>query len=357
MLTYKKTTKKNNQVSPKISPKKKKKSIKIFDLSKSYPQFKKYSLQGNLKLFKKDFGTDFKIKFNKKIIDVKLESKKLPNQTRFYRMIFDIPYRTSVLTPFIIDFIDLHSGDAQNNSYIKNIQKTEKLSGSEMVRLCLKINEILRVQKVYLRDGSQTLCTKDNKYFDLQFIKLLQKQKSFYMKFGFDFDISDRDWVYYRLKNKKSFYLEFNKTIEEIKKIKTAVLIEECQDILNLLNQAVIENNIRKLQMYSLNEKSPGYEQLFLKNTFENVNNFYYYRMETLKILTNYKHMKEFYKLLIDLHIHHCDDYNTLIENIVDWNIYKIKYGKKTITRDYLHSFLTFSRIINSHEMIYQFYE
>ena len=87
--------------------------------------------------------------------------------------------------------------------------------------------------------------------------------------------------------------------------------------------------------MYSLNEKSPGYEQLFLKNTFENVNNFYYYRMETLKILTNYKHMKEFYKLLIDLHIHHCDDYNTLIENIVNWDIYKIKYGKKTITRDY----------------------
>ena len=128
-------------------------------MSKTYPQFKKDSLQGNLKLFKKDFGTDFKIKFNKKIIDVKLESKKLPNQTRFYRMIYDIPYRTSVLTPFIIDFIDLHSGDAQNNSYIKNIQKTDKLSGTEMVRLCLRINEILGAQKVYLRDGSQTLCT------------------------------------------------------------------------------------------------------------------------------------------------------------------------------------------------------
>ena len=44
-------------------------------------------------------------------------------------------------------------------------------------------------------------------------------------------------------------------------------------------------------------------------------------------------------------------------KNIVNWDIYKIKYGKKTITRDYLHSFLTFSRIIDSHEMIYQFYE
>ena len=39
-----------------------------------------------------------------KIIDAKLELKKLSNQTRFYRMSYDIPHRTNELTPFIIDF-------------------------------------------------------------------------------------------------------------------------------------------------------------------------------------------------------------------------------------------------------------
>lgn len=356
MLTPKKITKKINQVMTKSSSKKKRKSTKIFDLSKSYPQFKKYSLQDNLKLFKKDFGTDFKIRYNKKIIDAKLELKKLSNQTRFYRMSYDIPHRTNELTPFIIDFIDIYSGDKNNKSYINNIHKTNKLSGSEIVKICLEINRILGVQQVYLTDVSHILCNMDNRYFNLQFIKLLENKKSFYMKFGFDFDISNRDYLYHRFKDKKSFYLDFNKTIDKIKKIKISDLILECQEILNLLNQVVIENNKRELQITSLIDKTPEYEEIFKKNTFDNINDYYYYRMETLKKLNKYKHRKDFYKLLIYLQNHHCEDYNILKENIADWNIYRIKYGKKTITRDYLPSFLNFSRIINTHNMSYQFY-
>lgn len=38
----------------------------IFDLSKSYPQFKKNQLQNNIKLFIKDFGNKFTLKYNNK---------------------------------------------------------------------------------------------------------------------------------------------------------------------------------------------------------------------------------------------------------------------------------------------------
>ena len=104
-------------------------NIRMFDLSKNY-NFPKNDLQNNLILFEKKFGEIFKLKYNGHIIYVKLIKTRLPNNTRFYRMIYDIPHRTTHLTPFIIDFIDILTGTTNNNSYISNIHKTNLLSGS-----------------------------------------------------------------------------------------------------------------------------------------------------------------------------------------------------------------------------------
>lgn len=81
--------------------------------------------------------------YNNIIIDVVFDKAKLPTYKYFYRITFDIPKRTTVLVPFIIDFIDPISGDTNNNTSIVSIQKTDKISGSNMIKICLNINQIL----------------------------------------------------------------------------------------------------------------------------------------------------------------------------------------------------------------------
>jgi hypothetical protein len=46
---------------------------KIFDLNKTYPEYKKSELQKNLINFKKKYGKKFKIKYNNIVIDVVFE--------------------------------------------------------------------------------------------------------------------------------------------------------------------------------------------------------------------------------------------------------------------------------------------
>ena len=64
-------------------------------------------LQQNIREFEKEYGNNFKIKYKDNIINVNLGKAKLPNDTEFYRMTYDIPHRITELTPFIIDFIDM----------------------------------------------------------------------------------------------------------------------------------------------------------------------------------------------------------------------------------------------------------
>ena len=52
----------------------------------------------------------------------------------------------------------------------------------------------------------ETKITYEGKDFDLSFFKLLEKGKTFYMKFGFDFElVNDEQWIYTAFTNKKIF--------------------------------------------------------------------------------------------------------------------------------------------------------
>ena len=124
-------------------------NIKIFDLNKKY-EYKKGELQKNLKTFEKEYGSEFKVKYENILIDVNFIKAILPTGVKFYRMYYDIPKRTTKFKPFLIDFIDVVKAKKNNNTYISNIQRTNKISGTQLVKICLKINEILGAEKTLL---------------------------------------------------------------------------------------------------------------------------------------------------------------------------------------------------------------
>ena len=62
-----------------------------------------------------------------------------------------------------------------------------------MVKIVMAIKKILNVKKTYIHDGTQIKCGTFK--YDLSHMKLLEKNKTFYMNFGFKFIISHHDHI------------------------------------------------------------------------------------------------------------------------------------------------------------------
>ena len=95
------------------------KELKIFDLSGEH-DFVSGDVEENLKKLEKAFGKRFIIKSSKLDIEVSVDlyKIKLPSDLEIYRMKYDIPDRSTYLSPFIIDFFDITKSELNNNSYI-----------------------------------------------------------------------------------------------------------------------------------------------------------------------------------------------------------------------------------------------
>ena len=105
-----------------------KKELKIFDLSGEH-DFVSGDVEENLKKLEKEFGKRFIIKSTKLDVEVEVDlyKIKLLSDLEIYRMKYDIPDRSTYLSPFIIDFFDITKSELNNNSYIYDIKKTYKI--------------------------------------------------------------------------------------------------------------------------------------------------------------------------------------------------------------------------------------
>ena len=78
------------------------------------------------------------------------------------------------------------------NVYINNISKSEKYSGSNIVKFVIDfLSSFKQVKKAYLKDGSQVSCKNSDDRIDLSMYKLLTSYNGFYHKLGFRLVIVD----------------------------------------------------------------------------------------------------------------------------------------------------------------------
>jgi len=293
----------------------------------------------------KKYGKKFIIKYNKLKVPVILTKITiLANNKTFYTLYYDIPYKTHSLYPFKIDFIDKQTLETKNISYIANIHKTDEISGSQMVLLVLEINKILNVTKTTLGDGTTIKC--GDKEYDLSYLKLIEKGITFYMKFGFDFEITNCQWMYARYNNKKELMIKLKDILKKIRNIKINDIINEYETLLDIINLVIIEQNDKKLDIVIRDTdliKQIEYENVYHKENPENSDSLIKMFKESndvLKILYN-TDQKYLYLLLIELFNDKdkCSLYGILQENIIDNYKYKITYGKKQIIREYVSWF------------------
>lgn len=328
--------------------------LKVFDLSEDH-EFRKGELEKNLKKLEKEYGGKFIIKSAKSNLEVEVSfyKIKLPSDLEIYRMKYDIPNRTTYLTPFIIDFFDPTKSEINSNSYIYDIQKTDKITGTQMVKLCLEINEVLGVNKVFLFDGATIKCGK--KDLNLSFIKLLEYGKTFYMKLGFDFEITDHLSPYYRFKSKTKFKKEFDKLLENIKLIETIDIIKEYEKTLDTINLMIKENYKEDFKIYYDNSYPVELETYLEPNPKDSIQEIFEECNEVLEILNENKDNKYLYEILIDLFKTNCEDYYTLYTYIISNQRKKLTYGEIEISRPYINDFNFFIEYIHKFYYSYTF--
>ena len=320
--------------------------MKTFDLKKKY-NFTD-NVQKNILIIKKLFGTKFKIKSNKLVVNVKLIKNKLKtNQIEYYTLIYDQPKRIHDLLPFTIIFYDIKEFQKNNITYIGNIHKTNKISGSKMVLFVLEIQRKLNVVKTYLHDGATIKCNGIS--MNLSKFKMIEKFKTFYMKFGFEISIKS-DWTM-SYKNKKEQQTFLIKLINNIKKIKINNLINDFNQIINILSTVIKNNDYKNFKIQHISDfisKNNIYNYYYQHDPEEDISKIFNDCFQILKILNKTK-QKYLYKYLIELFNDKkkCLDYLT-ITNYFEQNKFNIiSYKKKVIKRNYISLFKLLNAFIH----------
>ncbi len=195
--------------------------VKYFSLNRPPIKFEEGKLQENLKLLHRKMREKFTLLYQDRS-EKKSKVIKMPvvlfwdKKLKYYILKYDRLYTDDELMPLVITFNDRDTYKNNNNAYISNIHKTEKISGSEMVTMAIKLIFILGAEKIMIDDGATIDC--QGKEISLSPFKLLEKNRTFYMKFGFrPYDDSANENPRYIMRTKNAMK---NKD-RSIKKIKS----------------------------------------------------------------------------------------------------------------------------------------
>jgi hypothetical protein len=326
-------------------------------------------LQHNLKKLHESLGQKFIIKLNQHlIITYFFLVKTYTNEREFFRLSYDgeiingkyFPKKinnSSNIHPLIIDFIDPITAQLNENTYINNIHRTEHITGSEMIETAIKINEILGVKKTYLHDKASII--HNDIVLNLSLFKLIEKGKTFYSKFGFDFDINNINNYYLnkfdsvdQLKNK------VEDLINKIRNIKTSELIRFVKDTLDVLDLVIKNQDFENFSIHRAIRtiKDVQTDVQSIENPKSNLITIVDKLSIMISILRDIKN-EYFYQYLIDCfnHPEKCKYYNEILQFLTLDDIYMIKYKEKEIINNFDLYFKHLNAIKNDHYYVYQF--
>lgn len=304
--------------------------IKIFDLDN--PPDLGPDLQNNLSKIYDLFGSQFTTKSGNIEFPTILEKRMLPNDVWYYSFMYDEPNRTNELRFIKIDFYNRVTAQTDNQAFINNIRKTDKISGTEMVKLVLQICRILGVKKVLLGDGASIPC--GNVDVDLSFIKLLEYDMTFYMKLGFDFEITNDQYPPIRFTDKTKLKKEVSNLISQIRQIRTKDILDECRKIINLVSDVAKTQDFAKFKVLLRDRDDYIKIDTFYRDKLpEFVGKIFQDCYDIITILLTSQE-EYLYKLMICLFNKECKKYITL-KSYMTSPIYKIIYDSDSIDKTY----------------------
>ena len=124
----------------------------------------------------------FLLKSDKMKIEIEVKLEKY--RTAFVKSKLDYYSIFSLTNEFRINFF--HNKPSFENVYIASINKSEKHSGSEVVKFVIDfLKSFKQVKKAYLMDAATVNCKNSDDTINLSLYKLLTSYVGFYQKYGF----------------------------------------------------------------------------------------------------------------------------------------------------------------------------
>ncbi len=323
--------------------------MKILDLESLDIKLEKNDVLENIKKINKKYGDNFYIKYKKIKLPVFLYKEDLENKTR---NIFILKYATKNppnLYPFLIQFN--YFKENTNNVHISNINKISKneypdekpLSGSDVVEFVLTLLKKLYVEKAYLSDGASIEC--DGKEIDLSNFKLLEKRRTFYMKFGFKPELSQ--YLKITFTNIDSFTKILNKNIEIIKKIKIEDVRKYCENIINLIFKIYKNKDFENVELY-ISKPTKYNRYILMKEKSTKMNKLTEKLNEMIQILDILPKNGLLWTWLKKSFYKDCKNYSLFMDILVHSKYNVIEYKKKIYKNPYKEPFELLSTYVRN---------
>lgn len=305
-------------------------------------------LQKNLGILYKKLGNRFKISYKKNVMPVFFTKIKSENgMNTYYMMKYGV--KTTVkdkLYPFKIRMYNNLKNEKLedvNDVYINHISAIGKddyvgqksINGSTVIEMVILLLKRLHVQNAYLNDGASITCESD-KNIELTPFKLLEKRRTFYMKFGFVPVINQYMARDGRYKSINTFVKMVDTSIDKISKIDMKEVHLYIKKIIDLINKIYINNDFENVNLYNT---IPNEFEEHKIDIIKNKDKLEKYRLECMNLekcipksgnLLNWM-KKIFYKS--------CKEYENLLE-VMKPSFIMIQYKKKIYKIKYMKDFV-----------------
>lgn len=193
-----------------------------------------------------------------------------------------------------------------------------------------------------LFDGATINC--HGKQIDLSYIKLIENRMTFYMKLGFDFEISHAMEPSFRYLDVNQLKMQVNATIDQVRKIEIEDVVNEYNLVLDIITQYARERDKKNLHIIIRKYYMYDYNEYYVEKPEYSVDGLFQECKIVLDLLNKTKH-KYLYQYMIELFKHNCQDYLQIDDYIVNNLRYKIIYKEHTVTRHYIQHFRILHRL------------
>ena len=292
---------------------------------------KKTNIHDFIKKYK---NKTFTIKNDKMEIEVKLEKIKsaINSKLDFYSIITTEKASVGVEYVFAIGF--LYKTPSYENVFIKNISKSEKYSGSNIVNFVIDfLSSFKQVKKIYLHDGTDVSCKNSNHRFDLSMYKLLTSYYGFYQKFGFRLIVENSEEDITKI---------MVSLAKKVSKYKIKDILENFREIIRFVEKYKNKTKIKYIEKWDKTIYEKPLDDL--KDLMYNIG----YLCFTMIPYKNYT----FQKFIVIIHTKKCFILSHLFEILSNIYYFEFSYNKEKIISKFLLDYIKLSIYRND----YQFY-
>jgi hypothetical protein len=306
-------------------------------------------LQKNLDILYKKCGDNFRISYKRHSVPIYFYEEKSENgENKYYMMKYGVKtpsknklYPFSIMMYYNVNNVKLED---VNDVYVQNISAIEKgdyegqkpINGSTIVEMVILLMKRLGVENVYLHDGASIKCEGDDKRdIMLSPFKLLEKRRTFYMKFGFmpvltSYMIKDGQY-----KSINTFIKMVDKSIDKIEKLDMKEVHKYIKQIIYLINRIYVKDDFENVDIHRYVPEKYAERKL---NKEKNKEILEKYRSQCMMLEKSMPSSGNLLKWMKSIFYKDCKEYKNLME-VVKPNFGAIYYGKQMYKMKYKKDF------------------